>query len=171
MAVEYAVERPVPQVGADRFREAMARLAAPVVVVTARHGGRDWGMTASAVMSVSLDPPLVTVAIDRAAGCHGAFTQADEFVVSVLDSRQQDLARRFARSGVDRFAGGGTDALDGDGPPAVLGAGVVCRCERWDVLAVGDHDLLVGRPTWIGLGEAGQPLLWYRRAFHRPDPA
>ncbi|WP_042407620.1 flavin reductase family protein [Streptacidiphilus carbonis] len=172
MTVGQTLERRAVEVDADRFREAMARLAAPVVVVTTRYGERDWGMTASAVMSVSLDPPLVTVGIARTAGCHRALTRAPEFVINVLGDRQQDLARRFAGRGVDRFAGGGTDALPGSGLPVVRGAGVVCRCERWDVVTVGDHDLLIGRPVAIELAEtAGDPLLWYRRSFGRAAPA
>ena len=166
MTVGYATEQRAPEVEVDQFREAMARLAAPVVVVTTRYAGQDWGMTASAVMSVSLDPPLVTVSVARTSGCHSAFVQAPEFVINILGSQHQDLARRFARSGIDRFAGGGTTTLPGTGLPVICGAGVVLRCERWTVVAVGDHDLLVGRPTGIDLAEAGSPLVWYQRSFH-----
>jgi flavin reductase ActVB len=171
MSVGYAVEQPAREVDADRFREAMARLVAPVVVVTTHFGGRDWGMTASAVMSVSLDPPLVTVGIGRTAGCHAALTQAREFVINILGNGHRDLALRFAARGVDRFAGGGTTRLGGSRLPVVLGAAAVCHCERSDVVTVGDHDLLIGRPIGIDLAEAAEPLLWYQRSFRRPGPA
>ncbi|MFI5528206.1 flavin reductase family protein [Kitasatospora sp. NPDC051853] len=159
-------EQPAPPtVDAQTFRDAMALLAAPTTIVTTLdQDGRPWGFTASAVTSVSLDPPLLLVGVGRTSSCHRALVTAREFVVNVLGEQHQDMARRFARHGVDRFAGGGLTTLDG--LPCLPDARVVLRCRTTQVTPAGDHDLLLGTVAEARIGLPGRSLVWYQRAFH-----
>ncbi|WP_331728511.1 flavin reductase family protein [Streptomyces sp. NBC_00158] len=157
-------------VGAAEFRDAMAHLAAPVTVVTTLDAaGRRWGFTASAVTSVSMEPPLLLVGIGRESSCHLALTTADEFVVNLLGEEHRATARVFATRDTDRFAAaGGFDAWPGSGLPYLPGATAAFRCRRADVVPAGDHDLVLGELLEIRTGPSGAPLVWYQRAFHTP---
>ncbi|MFE6848420.1 flavin reductase family protein [Streptomyces sp. NPDC057686] len=156
-----------PAVDGATFKEAMSLLAAPLTVVTTRdENGRPWGFTASAVTSVSLEPPLVLVGIARTSSCHEALTQVPEFVINVLGDEHRDLAGRFAARGVDRFAG--TPLAEWPDSPGLLPHvpdALALRCALADRITLGDHDLLVGRVLEVRMGGSGRPLLWYRRAF------
>ncbi|MFF5448534.1 flavin reductase family protein [Streptomyces sp. NPDC012888] len=155
-----------PTVDGATFKEAMSLLAAPLTVVTTRDAdGRPWGFTASAVTSVSLDPPLVLVGIAHTSSCHGALTRVPEFVINVLGEEHRDLAGRFATSGVDRFAGAPLeDWPDTRALPHVPDA-LALRCALADRITLGDHDLLIGRVLEVRMAGSDRPLLWYRRAF------
>ncbi|MBA6437032.1 flavin reductase family protein [Streptomyces sp. GMR22] len=159
---------------AEEFREAMARLAAPLTIVTTHDAeGRPWGFTASAVTSVSLDPPLVLVGIAHASSCFAAFAATGEFVINVLGAQHRDTARRFAARGTDRFAGGDFDVVGGAGPPRLPDAHAALRCTVADRVPVGDHDLILGTPTEVHTAASTRPLMWHLRQFHTfgPSPA
>ncbi len=88
----------------EEFRSALRHFAAGVTVVTTRDAAdRPSGLTASAFTSVSLDPPLVLICVDRAAVSHPCFEAHGWFAVNVLDRDQTALSRRFAASGGDKF--------------------------------------------------------------------
>ncbi|MEV0124313.1 flavin reductase family protein [Streptomyces sp. NPDC050703] len=157
-------------VSAQDYREAMSLLAVPVCVVTTRADGENRGLTASTVTGVSLDPPLVSVAVARTSSCHGALTRAPQFVINVLGDDQHHLATRFSTRDIDRFAGEGISTLPGSELPVITDAHALYRCTRRQVIPVGDHDLLIGELTDVRLRPEARPLTWYRRAFHRPQP-
>ena len=117
----------------NELRRVMGHFATGVAVVTTHDGqGRCYGLTANAVSSVSLDPPLVLVCVDKRAESYPAFDRSQVFVVNVLGEHQEELSRRFAVSGGDKvyecswIAGawqcplmatlvGATDIIIGDG--------------------------------------------------------
>ncbi|MFF5639246.1 flavin reductase family protein [Streptomyces sp. NPDC012825] len=151
---------------AETFKDVLSLLASPLTLVTtADEEGRRWGLTASSVTSASLAPPLVVVGIARTSSCAAALSVASEFVVNVLGEQHEELARRFATPGIDRFAGQALDSWPGTGLPFVPDAHAAFRCAVEDRLRVGDHELLVGRPTEALLDGDSSPLLWHRRAF------
>ncbi|MFF9024882.1 flavin reductase family protein [Streptomyces eurythermus] len=151
---------------ADTFKDALSLLASPLTLVTtADEAGRRWGLTAGSVTSASLSPPLVTVGIALTSSCAAAFAAASGFVVNVLGEQHQELARRFATTGIDRFAGQALATWPGSRLPFVPDAHAAFHCTVEDRLRVGDHDLLVGRPTEVLLDGSSRPLLWHRRAF------
>ena len=160
--------QPAACVDGRTFRDAMARLPAPVTVVSTVDGAGRHGMTASAVISVSLEPPLLAVGLSRTAGCHPALVAADEFVVNVLGVRHRELARRFATSGIDRFAAGEFATWPDGDLPCLPDAHVLVRCANHEVITVGDHDLLVGAVLEVRAadGTEGEALVWYQRDFH-----
>jgi flavin reductase ActVB len=156
-------------IGPDEFRDAMALLAAPVTVVTTVDAeGHRWGFTASAVMSVSLDPPLVLVGVTRGSSCHGPLTAAGEFVINVLGADHGELARRFAGRVTERFVGGEFAEWPGSSLPVLPGAAVLLRCTVAQIVPAGDHDLLLGSPVDVRTDGSSGALLWYQRGFHVP---
>ena len=84
------------------FRDAMARFASGVTVVTTRDsGGKAVGFTASAFSSLSLDPPLLLVCLQKDADCYAAFMEAEQFGVSILAQGQSPIALRFATKAIE----------------------------------------------------------------------
>jgi flavin reductase (DIM6/NTAB) family NADH-FMN oxidoreductase RutF len=142
----------------------MGRFATGVTVLTVRDvEGRPAGMTASSLASVSLDPPLVSVCVDHTADLHALIIAAPDFVVNVLESGQEELARRFADPHEDRFAGVGYH-LGPDGQVRLDGALAHIECARFTTYAGGDHTIVIGRVTG-GDVHAGHPLLYYRGGY------
>jgi len=150
------------------FREAMARFASGVTVVTAQspRDGRLAGFTASAFSSLSLDPPLVLVCLDRRADSFETFAQAEVMAISVLAYGQQELAMRFATKGIDKFAGQPLETGEATGLPLVRGALAHVECTMHDRLDGGDHVILVGRVLRVAVRE-GEPLVHFNRRFGR----
>ncbi|MCG7205597.1 flavin reductase family protein [Streptomyces arenae] len=151
---------------ADSFRAAMSALAAPVTIVTCYDDrGRPRGLTASAVSSLSLAPPLFLVCLDRASRTHDVLTGAEDFAVHLLGPGEEHLVDRFTQPAEQRFAGLPLGAGP-DRAPVIAGVSLVLRCVRHRLLEGGDHTILVGRVTEV----SGEPahaggLLWHRRGF------
>ena len=139
----------------------MGRWATGVAVVTSRDGTGPRGATTNALTSLSLDPPLVLVALDRDSNTLRAVRASGRFCVNVLAAGQEEVARRFATkaSGEEKLAGlphelaEGMPVLDG-----VL-AWLVCAVEQ--ELEGGDHTILVGRPLEAGGNRDAQPLVFF----------
>ena len=147
-----------------RFRQLLGRFATGVTVLTVRDpSGRPCGMTASSLASVSLEPPLVSVCIDHEAELHDLIAAASEFVVNVLESGQEELARRFSLTHDDRFDGVGYH-LGPDGQVLLDGALAHIECERFAAYPGGDHTIIVGRVAG-GDTREGRPLVYFRGGY------
>ncbi|MEV5880372.1 flavin reductase family protein [Streptomyces sp. NPDC052101] len=145
------------------FREALARLAAHVSIVTGYdRDGRPRGFTASAVCSLSADPPLILVCIARKAPSHEVFIRSSSFAVNVLRDSHQYLAERFATAGVDRFAG--ADFVTGPHAPHLPDALCTLTCSTYETHPGGDHSILVGRVEQVTTSN-GEPLVYFHRRF------
>src|SRR5436305_10667794 len=128
-------------VSAHEFTRAMARVPGPVIVATTiEPSGTPRGFTASSFSSLSLDPPLVLVCLDKNASTHKAFVTADHFMVNILSAQQADVARRFATSGVDRFEAGDMQPCE-LGLPGLPDAAARVACSLHEVLDGGDHSI------------------------------
>src|SRR5215470_7255980 len=92
-----------PGVNATTFREALGAVCAPVAVVTSFYDARPHGTTVSAFCSLSLDPPLVLVALDRGSDLLRMIRRAQRYGINVLSHGQEAIATRFARKGADKF--------------------------------------------------------------------
>ena len=121
------------------------------------------GMTANSLASVSLRPPLISVCVDREAEMHDAILQAREFVVNILSSPQEALARRFADQHEDRFDGVGY-SLSAEGLLLLDGALAHIECVRQAEYPAGDHTIVVARVVG-GATADGRPLLYYRGGY------
>ena len=161
---------PEPVVDAVDFRNAMARFASGVTVVTPRDAdGRPHGFTASAFSSLSLDPPLVLVCLEKQAQSYPAFMAATHMAISILAADQADLAWHFARKQADKFAGVATVPGAVTGLPLLPGAVVHLECRITGRLDGGDHTILV--EVLRAETAEREPLLHYNRQFGRFVPA
>jgi flavin reductase (DIM6/NTAB) family NADH-FMN oxidoreductase RutF len=133
------------------------------VVTTKAADGSDQGMTVSAFCSLSLEPPLVLICIEKTASVHEALTRAPSFVVNVLSAKQEQLARRFAIVDIDRFEGVGF-SRSGDGIAVLDDVLAVIECNRFSLLDGGDHTIVLGEVE-AGRAENGTPLLYYRGGY------
>ena len=125
--------------------------------------GRPLGMTANSVASVSLHPPLVSVCVEHSAAMHAAILEAPQFVINVLSSSQETLARRFADQHEDRFDGVGYQ-LTPEGLILLGGALAHIECQRVGQFPGGDHTIVVGKVIG-GSTSKGRPLLYYRGGY------
>ncbi|GAA1775151.1 MULTISPECIES: flavin reductase family protein [Streptomonospora] len=155
-------------VAADGFRRVMGAHAAGVVVVTAEAPHGPVGVTATSFTSVSLDPPLVSFYIGDGSSTWPGLREAPCFAVNILGEHQQEVASRFATRGVDRFAPPTRWQQGPDALPLLQGAIGHLLCRKHDVLAVGDHWLVVGRVAQARVSpEADRPLLYQRGRYGR----
>jgi flavin reductase (DIM6/NTAB) family NADH-FMN oxidoreductase RutF len=152
-------------VNASQFRTALSRFASGVTVVTTRDAaGQPHGITVSAFSSVSLDPPLVLVCIDRGAHIHDAFRARGVFVVNVLTSEQEELSRLFASREPDKFAGlGYTPGLED--VPLLADTLATIECRLRHAYEGGDHTIFVGEVERADIRGDAEPLLYYRSGY------
>ncbi|MFI5978035.1 flavin reductase family protein [Streptomyces sp. NPDC051452] len=167
----------------DEFRAAMARLAAGVVLVTAQEppldpddpegpGVEDVGMTATAFMSVSLDPPLVLVSLREGSRMDDLLDEQPLWAVSVLAESQRHIAGRFAMKGriSDRLLFEDLARTRGEatGAPLLDGALATLECRTEQRVTAGDHTLVIGRvlTTRVPAADDG-PLLYHAGRYRR----
>jgi flavin reductase (DIM6/NTAB) family NADH-FMN oxidoreductase RutF len=143
----------------DEFRAAMALVPTPVTVVTAPGEEDPAGATASAVASLSLDPPLMLVCLDHRSRTLGAVRRAGRFAVNVLGAGSEDDARRFATAAPHAEKWAGVSRTERAGVPVMDNAFVWIACELRDLLDGGDHTIVTGFVLELGTRE-GSPLLY-----------
>jgi len=143
------------------LRRLMSRWTTGVAIVTSSDEAGPRGATTNALTSLSLDPPLVLVALDRRSNTLRAVQESERFCVNVLTAGQEELARRFATkaSGQEKLAGVPHELAQG--MPVLEGvlAWLVCALEQ--ELDGGDHAILVGRPLEAGGDQDAQPLVFF----------
>jgi flavin reductase (DIM6/NTAB) family NADH-FMN oxidoreductase RutF len=143
------------------LRRTLRRHASGVTVVTVPG---PVGFTATSFTSVSLEPALISFYVSATASAAPAVRAADLFAVHALDRDQEELATRFARSGVDRFAG--TDWTPGDaGVPILSGTAAWLTARPVLVQAVGDHLLVAGEVVDAGVRDGSAPLVHHDGSF------
>ncbi len=152
-------------VGGDELREVMARFPAGVAVVTVELGGHRVGLTVASLVSLSLDPPLVGVAVRRDAALHELLRDAREFAVSMLAAGQEGLAQHFARGVPPIALWQGIDLRSTEGPPQLEGAVGWLRCRVTAEHATGDHTLFVGEVSSAKRGSGQRPLVFHGRSY------
>jgi flavin reductase (DIM6/NTAB) family NADH-FMN oxidoreductase RutF len=148
------------------FRDVMARVPAGVVVVSARAETGYRGLTASSLVSISADPALVLVGLEREAATHAAVLEGKAFNVSVLTRSQEFIADRFAgrAPAIDPKWRDVPHRLGANGIPLIEGCAAWLECKLVEVHASGDHDICIGEVTAATAG-SGDPLILWDRAF------
>src|ERR671919_2689393 len=156
-----------------RLRAMMGRSATGVTVVAARHGPLLAGMTANAIASISINPPLMMASIGRRSETHAAILSSHSFALSVLAADQRRLADCFAQATtaakLQRFC----DAPwhEGEtGSPILDGAIAYFDCRLVANHPGGDHTIFVGEIVSAGFDEAAEPLIWYGSRYRRLAP-
>jgi len=160
------------EITAETFRKVMGHFVTGVTVVTTFDGkGKPAGITVNALTSVSLDPPLVVVALDQRRFITPMVHEAGRFAVCILGEAQQALSDCFANApvspGREEFCGARWSPGE-SGLPLLDGAIASLECEVTETYPVGDHDLFIGRVLALATEEHhAQPLLYYRRRYLR----
>jgi flavin reductase len=152
-------------VGGGELRNVMRLIPAPVAVVTVDLEGERLGLTVASLVSLSLEPPLVGVAIRRTAALHELLRRAGEFGISVLGAGQEHLAQHFARGVPPIALWQGVPVREGDGPPLLEGALAWLRCEVRDEHETGDHTLFSGQVIAAESGTAERALVYLDRRY------
>jgi flavin reductase (DIM6/NTAB) family NADH-FMN oxidoreductase RutF len=158
-------------VSTGQFRTALGLWPSGVSVVTTRVGSTAAGMTVSAFFSVSLDPPLVAVCLDRKAATLGMISQSSRFAVNVLSAAQSELSDRFATrdNEPERFDGVALHVVESAASPLIAGAVVHLDCELMATHDAGDHVLCVGK-VGLALTHPGAPLVYHASRYHSLSP-
>jgi 3-hydroxy-9,10-secoandrosta-1,3,5(10)-triene-9,17-dione monooxygenase reductase component len=150
----------------QQLRRVMGHFATGVTVITTKDVfGTPYGLTANAFMSLSLDPPLVLISVDKAAQCYACFDASKVFVVNFLSEDQEEISRRFATKGVDKFAGL-TWSEASNGAAILKGAIGYVECTVRESHDGGDHTIIVGEI--LDANASGErPLLFFRGKYQR----
>ena len=149
--------------GAEQ-REFFRRWPAGVSVVVADSQGRRAGMTASSLVSVSLEPPLVSISVARSSTIFEVLVEAGEWGVSILGDGQEHLAQHFARSVPPLVQWDGIPVC-ADDPRLLDGAVGWLVAETVDQLTTGDHVLFVGAVRSLELGPGRGALVYLDRRY------
>ena len=150
----------------DLFRRACGLFATGVAVLTTRAAdGTAHGITINSFCSLSLSPPLVMVAIDRACTFLNPFETSGFFAVNILREEQIDLSVRFAQLPEGRFAGIEWRPAE-TGSPILEGVLGLLDCITIEVIDTGDHRALIGKVIGARIGE-GRPLLFFESRYSR----
>jgi flavin reductase (DIM6/NTAB) family NADH-FMN oxidoreductase RutF len=151
-------------VSEGEFRHALSRFASGVSVVTTRDGsGRPHGITVSAFSSLSLDPPLVLICIEKITASHYAFLESEAFIVNILNADQRDLSEQFAAPAADKFRDREFEA-GLEGIPRLKTALAAIECRLNAAHDGGDHTIFVGLVEHVTARD-GDPLLYFRGEY------
>jgi len=153
-------------VSSDQFRAALGRFASGVTVVTTKDArGELHGITVSAFCSVSLQPPMVLICIEKTAGSHPALEESNVFVVNVLREDEAAISEHFASIKTDKF-----EVIDWqpgiDGVPVLTNALATLECRVKFSYHGGDHSIFVGDVEKVTVDD-GEPLLYFRGRYGR----
>ncbi|WP_425573455.1 flavin reductase family protein [Streptomyces albidochromogenes] len=163
-------------VSSEEFRAAMSRFTAGVTLVTAHDPdsgarGEDVGMTATAFMSVSLDPPLAMVSVRNGSRMDDLLAEQPLWAVSLLSENQRHIAGRFAMKGrlSDRLLFEDLSHTRGttSGAPLIDGALASVECRTEQRVEAGDHTLVIGRVLEVSLPDADDGPLTYFKGRYR----
>lgn len=156
-------------VSPERFRAVFSRLATGVMVLTSVGDGAPHGMTVNAVSSLSLEPLLVLVCVEKGTVMERFITESGRFALSVLPEKCEHLSVHFADSnrpvGAAQFADVGIREVATGAP--VLDCSIAwVDCELWATYDGGDHVIFVGEVVDLDVGMDGAPLVYYRSGYH-----
>ncbi len=181
MSLALIQETPVPRclppaactpdaVDAAAFRAGMARLGGACTIITGSHEGERAGLTATAVCSVSAEPPRLLVCLNRSVRAHGIIARSGRLGVNVLDAQHEDLARRFAGMvpgvvGDDRFLTG--DWIDSpQGVPVLRDALASFECRVIEETLSGTHSIFLCEVTGVTTpATSPSALVYFNRSF------
>lgn len=150
----------------QELRRVMGHFATGVTVITTKDKeGAPAGLTANAFMSLSLNPPLVLISVDKGAACYQCFELRNGFTVNFLSEDQEEISRRFATKGADKFAGLKWHA-GSNGAAIIEGALGYVECKIVQCHDGGDHTIVVGEIVDVS-ASGDRPLLFFKGKYQR----
>ncbi|MGC4878628.1 flavin reductase family protein [Micromonospora sp. DT43] len=160
---------PATTIDPDTFRTLLRRQAASVTVITAA-GDPPVGFTATSFTSVSLRPPLVSFCLARSSSSWPTVAGAEHVAVHLLGAGQQEVARTFATSGIDRFAAHSGWRPGPYGVPLLDQPVAWLLCRVTERVLAGDHAIVLAEPVTSGHGD-GAPLLYHMGRYAALQPS
>lgn len=161
-----ALIKKLMSISKDEFRAALGRFASGVTVITTR--GTDGflhGITVSAFSSVSMNPPLILVCIDKGASSHQSFEESEHFVVNILGAEQQHYSDLFASHSADKFET--VDYTETEsGIPVLKDALVNLECRKTNAHDDGDHTIFIGEILKSNVRD-GEPLVYFHGNYRK----
>lgn len=150
------------------FRAIIGHFVTGVTVITTAAGDRLHGMTANAVSSLSLDPVMMLICVDKTSHTHRVLDEGGVFAVNILGEHQEATSRIFATKGEPETGTlrGQAFRLGQTGAPILDGCLAFVECRVADVLDGGDHSIFVGEVVSEGVADEIRPLLFYRGGYH-----
>jgi 4-nitrophenol 2-monooxygenase / 4-nitrocatechol 4-monooxygenase, reductase component len=156
------------RLSAREFRSVIGHFVSGVTVVTTSDEGTWFGTTASAVSSLTLEPPMLLVCMNRSSTTGQAIARSNRLAVNILAEDQGPLAERFATKARDKFAS--VPAVAGRlGQPLIANALAQLECEVRDSVEVSTHSVFFGEVVTATVGD-GLPLTYFRGEFGRLEP-
>jgi 4-nitrophenol 2-monooxygenase / 4-nitrocatechol 4-monooxygenase, reductase component len=149
------------------FRNVVGHFASGVTVITTVVDGEMFGTTASAVSSLSMDPPMMLACLNRSSSTHDAVVKAGWFGINILAEEQGGLAMQFGRKGGDKFDGVGVTRSEHGGVPMIDGALAQIVCRVAETPTGGTHTVFLGLVAEASAREGAEPLAYYRGTFGR----
>jgi flavin reductase (DIM6/NTAB) family NADH-FMN oxidoreductase RutF len=148
----------------NELRRVMGHFATGVTIITTiSKSGQPYGLTANAFTSVSLNPPLLLVSVDKKAESYPFFEESKVFTVNFLAEDQETLSRKFAVSGGDKFTGVAF-RTGANGVPILEGSLAYLECKVYASYEGGDHMLFLGEIEQAETRDV-KPLLFYRGGY------
>ncbi len=148
-------------ISSDEFRSTLSRFACGVTIVTTKNGtGALFGITVSAFSSVSLDPPLILICVDRSAASHDPLLESGIFAVNLLNVEQVAMSQRFA-SPIEGKFDGLEFTLGEFGLPLLSGCIANLECRVRNTADGGDHTVFIAEVQTASVAD-GDPLLYFR---------
>jgi flavin reductase (DIM6/NTAB) family NADH-FMN oxidoreductase RutF len=154
------------QVDAAQFKLGMRQLTAGVTIVTTAIGKERRGLTATAVCSLSAEPPTLLACVSREAGAHDPTLQSRVFCVNLLATHHRELATLFAdpEKGAERFESGDWGILE-SGAPVLMDSLASFDCILGQTMRADTHTVLTGRVQAVRSDDSLEPLLYSRGVF------
>ncbi len=160
------------EISANCFRAAMRRFAANVSLVTSVEEGAFSGLTATAVCSLSADPPSLLVCVNRNASAHAVISRSGAFAVNVLSGAHRGQAELFSSSNPadrqQRFRFGAWSTLQ-TGSPILDDAIVAFDCQLARQIEHATHSILIAEVVGIHFGPASDNLMYVQGGFSTLD--
>lgn len=145
------------------FRQTLGRFTTGVIVITTMDEDSVHGMTLNAFCSVSLEPPLVLIAVEKHTHMHRLLARSRRYAVSILSKDQEELSRHFAGRPQEGLQ---VPFVWHEGYPLIKGAIAYVTCQIIDIHPAGDHTLYIGQVEHLGSVEEQAPLRFYRGKYH-----
>lgn len=168
-----AVDPPAPLCAASEFRSAMQRMAGSVCIVTTKYSGRRLGLTATAVCSLSADPPSLVVCVNRSAEAHDSIVGSRCLAVNVLGTDHVPLSVRFSAGDGSRGPARFDSAQWGarlTGAPILDDAVAWFDCRVAECLQASTHTVFICHVAAAGTGSSTMPLIYSNRQYGRTAP-
>ena len=156
----------------DLFKDLMKRFASGVTLVTFNDNNTFGGLTVSSFCSLSMDPPLVLICIDRKVASHDSLAKNTYFGVNICSSEQGKLAWDFANSKVDKneLIKSSEHELTDNGTPLLNGCLAAMECSVKDMYEGGDHTIFVGQIENGTFDENAEPMVYYSSGLGKFTP-